>query len=663
MSFQADPQMVTPDTNPGYSQVLVVGSGPVGMRAAQELARRGKTVTVLTAQSDPPYNRVRLTPLLSGDVQFGDILLPDPSTIDSRVRVQLGCKVVGIRRQAKQVMTADGGLWPYEQLVLATGSHAFVPGIPGTDLPGVMTFRTAEDASALLARSFSARRVAVIGGGLLGLEAARGMRRRQCEVTVIEHEGRLMPRQLDDTGGALLGQRVEALGVTVRTGIAVKQIVGEVRVRGLALANGDEIPCDTVIICTGVRPNTGLARTSDLAFNKGILVNASMQTSDPDIFAVGECAQAEGRLYGLVGPGYLQAETAAAVIAGQPAAFNGAAPATKLKVIGADVFSAGDIEQLEVKRFVRSHTWRDGDDYRRIFIDQGRLAGAMAVGGWDQSSRVQDAVQSGAMVYPWMIHRFRRTGMLWPDAELSLTDQPDTATLCNCTGATYGQVRGLVAGGAATSDEISLGCGAGTVCGTCKPLLDEMIDADAKPRPIPLWRAVLALSLLGLVGALMPLVLGHVPLPASYDADSLRVWLWQENIVKQWSGFILLGLTVAAFAIGLRKRIRFMDRLGSFDGWRLVHLGLGLLALAGLFAHTGFNLGQNWNAALGWVFLSVLGIGAVAGLATGGDHELRARWIGTSRKPARSLPVWIHILAVWPLPVLILLHVLASYAF
>src|SRR6056297_2210351 len=187
----------TPSDAPRAHDCLVVGGGPVGIRVAQELVRHGLSVTVLSAVALPPYNRVRLTPVLSGDVQFSEIMLPAIDGPPDRVDLRTGHRVVAIRRDRRHVVTSDGAVWPYRTLILATGSHAFVPGIPGTDLPGVMTFRTAADASALVARSFSARRVAVIGGGLLGLEAARGMRRRQCDVTVIEHEGRLMPRQLD----------------------------------------------------------------------------------------------------------------------------------------------------------------------------------------------------------------------------------------------------------------------------------------------------------------------------------------------------------------------------------------------------------------------------------------------------------------------------------
>ncbi|MBT24889.1 FAD-dependent oxidoreductase [Thalassobius sp. S69A] len=645
------------------ADVLIVGAGPVGIRAAQELVQKGRSVTVLSTEVVTPYNRVRLTPLLGGDVQFSDISLLEQEETELPYALHYGQRVVRIDPDFKHVVTAAGTVWPYQTLILATGSDAFVPRIAGRETPGVYTFRTADDASALIARSFSARHVAVIGGGLLGLEAARGMRQRQCKVTVIEHETHLMPRQLDRVAGAQLSKNIEELGVTVRTGVAVREILGETRVTGLMLSDGMRVDCDTVIICTGVRPNIQLARAARLHIGAGITVDDRMQTSDPSIYAVGECAEHRGQLFGLVGPGYAQAQVAAQVIAGQEAVFEGTAPTTKLKVIGAEVFSVGEIEQLEVQPNVRSHVWHEGDLYRRIFIDRGRIVGALAVGKWDQASRVQDAVQQGATVYPWMLFRFRRQGLIWPVSDDAADEMPDSATLCNCTGVTCGQVRGAMAQGCATPAEISAQTGAGTVCGTCVPLLAEMIDAGAQPAPMPLWKPVLALSAIAGLAALLPILLGYVPLPTSYDPDSLRVWLWQDNIVKQYSGFILLGLTLMAFAIGLRKRFRFMDRLGGFDGWRLVHIGIGLATLAGLFAHTGFNLGSGWNLALAVFFIGAILIGSVAGLATGADHELRARRIGSARKPPRKMPTWLHILALWPLPVLILFHVLASYAF
>ncbi len=643
--------------------VIVVGAGPIGSRIAQVLARAGQPTMLFGDETFEPYNRVRLTPLLGGDAQFGEITLEDLPEESPAFQLRLGHRVVRLMRDQKKIVTADGQLWPYDKLVLATGSHAFVPNIPGRNLSGVFRFRSADDASALLARSFSARRVAVIGGGLLGLEAARGMARRNCDVTVLEHESHLMPRQLDRAGGQLLSTLIEDMGVHVRTGVAVREITGTTRVTGLTLADGSTIDCDTVVICTGIRPNTDLARQAGLAFGRGITVNDSLQTSDPDIFAVGECAEHSGQLFGLVGPGYLQADVASSVILGDYATFTGASPATKLKVIGADVFSVGEVEQLDVRKNVQSHTWQDGTHYRRIFIERGKLVGALAVGDWSQASRIQDAVNQGATVYPWMLFRFRKTGAFWSEDDLDVTAMPDVAALCNCTGVTCGQVRGALRAGCTTIEAVGAETSAGTVCGTCRPLIGEMIDAGAKPQPVPLWKPVLALSTLGALAAAYPFVVGHVPLPTSYDPASLRDWLWRDNIVKQWSGFILLGLIVAAFAIGLRKRVRFTDRLGSFDAWRLVHNGIGLAALVGFFAHTGFSLGSGWNLALGLTFMGTILVGSIAGIATGGDHELRARRIGSARKPPRRLPTWAHILLLWPLPVLIAFHMLASYAF
>lgn len=661
MTTALTPMMTDPA--PARPGVVVVGGGPVGARAATALATSGLNVTLLSTEAVQPYNRVKLTPLLAGDVQFGEIEVPLPPAQDPALQLRTGLRVTNIDRTNKLAQTADGQVWPYDKLVIATGSHAFVPAIAGHDLPGVYTFRTAADASALMARSIRARRVVVIGGGLLGLEAARGMQRRQAHVTVVEHESRVMPRQLDAAAGAVLAQRIKGIGVDVRTGVAVRDIAGAGRVEAVHLANGDVLPCDTVIICTGVRANIDLARGAQLPVGRGITVDDHMRTADPDIYAIGECAEHDGQVYGLVGPGFEQADVAVAHILGEPAQYTGSAPATKLKVIGAEVFSVGEIEQLEVMPGVSSRTW-DGDGaYRRVFVKQGRLAGAIAVGGWPQASRVQQAVQSGALVYPWMVNRFLRTGSFWTDAEDDVTQLADAATVCNCTGVTCGRLRAAIAAGAKTPDALGAATGAGQVCGSCQPMLEELVNSGGPARPIRLFRPILALSAFAALIALSLALVPRIPFPSHFDADSIRTWLWRDNIVKQWSGFILLGLTLAAMGLGLRKRLRITDRLGGYDWWRLAHLVLGGLAALGLVAHTGLRPGANLNLWLFIAFTLTLVAGAVAGLATGGDHALRDRRIGSARKPARRLPTWVHILAIWPLPLLLSAHVLASYAF
>lgn len=645
------------------SDVLVVGGGPVGVRVAQLLAQAGQQVVLLGDETHDPYNRVRLTPLLGGDVQFGEISLNVSEDSQEGLALHTGQRVVQIDRDRQVAIGANGQEWPYKTLVLATGSRAFVPQIPGVDLDGVYRFRTADDTSALLARSFSARDVTIVGGGLLGLEAARGLARRNCKVTVVEHEDRLMPRQLDTAAAVHLKERIEELGVTIHTGTRVNEISGMGRVESVILSDGSEIKSDAVVVCAGVRANIELASESGLPIERGILVDDQMQTRDPNIFAVGECAQHGGQVIGLVGPGYAQAEVAADAILGKTASYVPQISATKLKVIGADVFSVGDVEKLEVRHNVKSHIWQSETAYRRVFIERGRLVGVIAVGEWDQASRMQDAAQTGEAVYPWMLYRFRKGGSFWVEAEEEMMDMPDTATVCNCTGVTCGQIRGAIAGGAMDEEAIGLKTGAGTVCGTCKPLLSELIDAGAPPKAVRFSKPLVAISSVAVFLALIPVLIGYVPLPQSYSADSLRDWAWRDNIVKQWSGYILLGILCAAMVIGLRKRIRFFDKLGGYDGWRFVHIAIGLLAVFGFFAHTGFRLGSNLNFAFGVAFVATLILGAVVGLATGGDHKLREHRIGTARKPARRVPAWLHILAVWPLPVLALFHILTVYAF
>lgn len=646
-----------------HAETLVIGGGPVGVRVGQLLSRRGIEVTLLSEEHHDPYNRVRLTPLLGGDVQFGDIALQSPEERESGLNIQTACRVVEIHRDACLVKTADGQHWSYGKLVIATGSRAFIPAIPGAALSGVFSFRTADDVSALMARSFAARHVTVIGGGLLGLEAARGLTRRSCQVTVVEHEDRLMPRQLDKAAAEKLKTQIEGLGVAVLTGARVAEIMGNSRVQKVVLGDQTEIECDTVVICTGVKANTEVARKAGLGIDRGILVNAQMQTRDPRVFAVGECAQFGTQVVGLVGPGYLHAEVAAAAICGEPTSYVPTLPATKLKVIGADVFSVGPVEQLQAARNVTNHIWQSSDAYRRVFLERGKLVGVIAVGEWDQASRMQEAAQSGLTVYPWMLFRFRKTGSFWSNGEVDVADLPAAATICNCTGVNCGQIRLAITKGARSQDAIGAETGAGTVCGTCKPLLEELVDAGGAPKPVLFYKPLLGFSVAASVSALIPILFGYVPMPTSYDAESLRLWLWRDNIVKQWSGFVLLGIMLAAMMIGLRKRIRFLDRLGSYDGWRLAHIVIGLFAVGGFFAHTGFRMGANWNFLLGAFFVGTLIMGAAAGLTTGGDHSLRARGIGTARKPMRRLPTWLHILAIWPLPTLILFHVLTIYAF
>lgn len=657
---------------------LVIGAGPCGMRAAEALARRGRDVVVLNAEPWDPYNRVKLTPLLAGDVQLGEVstALGDAAR---NLTILNGVRATRIDLAARTVFADDGSEHAFGALVLATGSSAFVPQIPGRERPGVYTFRNADDVQALVARSFRARSVLVIGGGLLGLEAARGMHRRGASVTVVEHENRLMPRQLDAEAAGLLQDRIERLGVRVAAGARVVEILGpdgdddaaprraRGPVQGVRLEGAvDEIlPVDTVIICAGVRADVSLAREAGLKTGRGVVVDDRMQASDPAVYAVGECAEHRGVVYGLVGPGLEQSDIAAAAIAGDPeAAYAGSTPATKLKVIGAEVFSIGDWENFEQQSEVRSRVWRDAENglYRRVFIRRGKLAGALAVGDWPDASRAQAAALVGETVYPWMLWRFARDGTLWPDQ--GDAPPPRQAIICNCTGVTCGRIQDAITLGAASVAEISAATGASTVCGSCGPRIEGLLGtgAAAAPAPVKLHKPLLWISGIAALLALITLGAPRISLPDAYEAAPLFEKLWFDGIWKQWSGYSLLGLSLAAALIGARKRIGALRRLGDYAWWRVVHIAIGLLCLVGLFAHTGFRLGSGLNFWLMLSFCLTLLTGAVLGLATGGEHKLRAQGLAAESAP-RTPSLWLHVLTFWPAPALLALHVLSVYAY
>jgi nitrite reductase (NADH) large subunit len=639
--------------------VAIIGGGPSGLRLAQELSRRGISTTVFNAERWAPYNRVKLTPLLSGDVQIGQVLQPLVFPGPGHVDVYSDRSVVDVDRSRKTISDKFGRVWPYAKLVFCTGSRAHVPPIPGHDLPGVFTFRNFDDVEKLVARSFRSRRTIVIGGGLLGLEAARGMTDRGTETWVIEHERHLLARQLDEHAGQLLAQHIDALGIRIRTGQSVARIEGRDRVEGLELSGGERIACDTVILCTGVRANMELARDIGLAVGRGIKVSATLQTADPDIYAVGECAEFESHVCGLVGPAFEQAAIAAAHIAGETVAYSGSVPATKLKVVGIDVLSIGDVEQIEQRTELGSLSFEHDDRkiYRRLIVSRGRLVGAVAIGDWAEINRLQEAVRSRQRLWPWQRVRFWWKGDVWAKrAPASVREWPRAATVCNCTGVTRGQIGDAISLGCATIADVRRDTGASTVCGSCGPLIEELLGAPPKRQPVRLFKPIATASAIAGVLALVTFLAPAWPTARNIEMRGVADLLWLNGTWKQVSGYMLLALSVAAAVLSLRKRaIRF----GDFANWRVVHVAVGVATLLTLFLHTGFRLGSNLNKWLMLSFLFTAFAGAAAGLATALEHRL----LSSQRQAARSraLTFSLHILALWPLPLLLTAHVLCFY--
>lgn len=641
--------------------VVIVGSGPAGVRVAQELQRRAPAMPAVLygAERHEPYNRVRLSSFLAGELDWDaltrDFALPAQGSLEKR----FGYAVASIDRKARAVWDEAGRLQPYRYLVLATGSTPYVPKIEGIALDGVYTFRDFDDAQRLLARRVRSRCAVVLGGGLLGLEAARAMRRFNTEVVVVEQERRLMPQQLDDEGAALLRAHVERLGIRVITGDGVRRLFGRVRVEAAHLRSGRWLDCDTVVVAAGIRPKIDLALRAGLAIGRGIRVDDQMRTADPNIFAVGECAEHRDVVYGLVAPGLEQAAVAASLIAGGEARYLGSTLATRLKVLDLPVFSIGRVREGDKLDLARMNTFRaaNGAAYGKVVAERGRMIGAIAVGALPDVGRLQEAAARGRRVSAWQRWRFTRTGSLWPAQEMgNVAAWPDAVAVCNCTGVTRGELGRALASGCAGVEALAAATGASTVCGACRPLLAELAGATLPSAPARGSSMLLAAGAAALLFVLLALLFA-IPYPDTVQLAWRWDFLWRESFWKQASGYTVLGLSLATLALSLRKR---MPRLkwGDFAVWRVAHAVLALLVPGALAVHTGGRLGANLNLLLMLAFVGVIGLGAVAGGVVALEHRLGA---GAAR--LRRAWTWAHLLVFWPVPALLGMHVLKSYYF
>lgn len=381
-------------TNNGTSQekmkLLLVGNGLAGMRCLEDLldmAPERYEVTVIGEEPWGNYNRIMLSPVLSGDKSIDDIMLhPHTWYSDKNIRFIAGDAAVTIDRPRKQVYTEKGLVVDYDRLILATGSKPFVPPIPGSDLKGVISFRDIYDVNTMLEYCKSKQNAVVIGGGLLGLEAAYGLKQRGMNVTVLHLMDRIMERQLDSRASSLLKQSIEAKGINIITQANTEQLIGEEGyVTQIKLKDGTVLDADLVVFAVGIRPNMALAQSAGLRCNRGVIVNDTMQTFDPSIYAVGECIEHRGQTFGLVEPLWGQAFICASHLAEHGSlTFKAPTVPTQLKVSGCDVFSAGriDLENGEPQDDYEDIILNDEKRqiYKRIIIQKDRVIGAVLFG-------------------------------------------------------------------------------------------------------------------------------------------------------------------------------------------------------------------------------------------------------------------------------------------
>ena len=468
-------------------KLVMIGNGMAGVRALEELLKLtpdAYDITVFGAEPHPNYNRILLSPVLAGEQTLDEIILNPLSWYEENgIKLLLNRKVTFIDRARRVVIADDGTEAAYDRLLIATGSNPFILPIPGNELDGVIGYRDIRDTNLMIEASEKYRHAVVIGGGLLGLEAANGLKLRGMTVTVVHLSDTLLERQLDHTAGKLLQKSLEDRGLNFLLPKHTAQLIGNDsgRVKAVRFKDGDEIPADLVIMAAGIRPNTELAEASGLYCNRGIVVSDTLQTYDPRIYAVGECANHRGTAYGLVAPLYEQARVAANHLAGFGIGrYQGSVTSTKLKVTGIDLFSAGNFtgDDSSENIILSDHM---GGVYKKLVVKADKLVGACLYGDTTDGAWYFQLVREGRNIAEMRDHLMfgeSQTGDSGHAGKSSAANLPDDAEVCGCNGIKKGAiVKAIREQGLTSVDDIKRCTKAASSCGSCAGLCEQILIA------------------------------------------------------------------------------------------------------------------------------------------------------------------------------------------
>ncbi len=458
--------------------VVIVGYGMAGARLAAELHARDRdlAITAIGAEPHRAYNRILLSGVLAGKLTEPEVTLAEPA--GRGLALRLGVAATAIDRAARCLSTSDGSTIPYEHLVLATGSRAIVPPIDGLGEPlpdRVAAFRTLDDCRRILATADKSASAIVLGGGLLGLEAARGLALRGLRVDVVHAVGHLMERQLDPAASAVLVRTLDGLGVTVHLDTAATRVAADADGVTVTLADGTQHTADLLVVACGTRPDTALARAAGLAVEHGIVVDDELRTSDPAIFAVGDCAQHAGVVGGLVAPAWEQARVVADVITGSVARYRPTPPVTRLKATGIDLAAMGASTDHDGELLTFADPARG--TYAKLLLRDNRVAGAIMLGDNPAVGTVIQLFDRGAPVPAdrRALLLGRATGEAATPAD-SPALMPDAAAVCQCNGVSKGALVAAWRAGAGSAAEVVAATRATTGCGSCADAVRGLVD-------------------------------------------------------------------------------------------------------------------------------------------------------------------------------------------
>jgi nitrite reductase (NADH) large subunit len=468
-------------TKQGKEKLVLIGNGMAGLNVLEHILKLSPDryeMTVIGNEPYPNYNRIQLSYVLEGSKTVDDIVLNDWDWYtQNQVTLLTGVAAERIDTERKEVITVDGRKLPYDKVIIATGSKPFILPVPGADKEGVAGFRSIQDCELMLATAKQYKKAAVIGGGLLGLEAARGLKELGMDVTVIHLMDRLMERQLDAVSAAMLKSELEAQGLVFRMEAETKELFGDNRVQGIRFADGSTLETDFVVMAAGIKPNADVALNSGIAVNRGILVDDYMRTQASDVYAVGECNEHRGISYGLVAPLFEQGMVLAKHLCGvETGPYTGTTVSTKLKVSGVDVFSAGEFLDREGLIALTVHDpWKKV--YKKVLLEGNSIVGGVLFGDVGESVRLSRWAADRTEMTEEIHEALMGGGCCGAGSKTSSVDtMADQDIVCGCNGVTKGAiVQGIREQGWNTLDQIKACTGATRSCGGCKPLVEALL--------------------------------------------------------------------------------------------------------------------------------------------------------------------------------------------
>lgn len=620
-------------------------------------------IVIYSEEPTPPYDRANLSKLLHTHANTPPLLNHQEWYGENGISLNLSKKVKRFDPEQKQLYFADGSTCTFHQLVLATGKRPLIPDIEGTQHENVFTYRNWHDLLKIQSYCQSGRKIAIIGGGLLGLEIAEALHKNHCNITIYEAANTLLCKNLSETAGNVLLQSLEKLGIHISLKRQIKRIESNSEKLTLMFQDLPPVEVDGIILATGAKPSDEIAKESGILVSPkgGILVNESLTTNHQNIFALGDCASFRHESYGFVQPAYEQADVLAARLCGKDQTYVPKGCDRRLNILGIEISTYGE-------------NLGDGDhlvhsvngNFRSLVINQGKLIGATIIGKWKQSTALGVAVREQLRMPHRQKKAFNESGHLELLTSMgSVNSWPAKAVVCNCTQMNCQSIKNAISEGFDTLTTLEKYTQAGGQCGSCRPLLLGLMHpegndvSDNTPVSIPPSKPLRWVAMAGLVICLLYWIPWQIPAPESVSSWNYKLsQIWTDFLSKQITGYATAGLSLGSLLLSLRKRIRWF-KWGEFAFWKTLHASLGASTLLTLFFHTGLSMGNNLNFWLATSFLGLNTLGALAAIGVASKdastHIMKNRF--------RTWMTRLHIIFFWPYPLLLAAHIYKVYQY